>query len=527
MNKTLWRQNMSKVFFRYLEHNNAELFTIVFLPQDGAKYPTVIIRSPYVDSFQNLSEEEICRIKSEEYQCWLENNYAVVFQHCRGRGKSTGDCIPYINERDDGLFLQDWIRNQPFYNGELYLWGGSYTAAVHFVTSPFAEDIKGAVLLFNDCERYNSNYRNGFFKMGLHGSWYVGMYKNKTLANKNYTPESFNILPLSNFSKTVFGESAKNFDEVLKHPNKNDDFWKTHAGGFESHDAIKHANIPILLLTGFYDIFTGGVFDMWNSLDAQTKSKSVLIVHPFDHDCNGNAEPINFENGNVHTEFGAFSILWLNSVRDNSESPFKKGKVTYYKLFDNKWHCDDFNTAKQQQKISLGNGKVSYKYNPDNPATFKGGLSANFGGNAWQDEPGLRDDIITVYTPEFAEDTFVKGKIKAKLKVKSDCEDTCFYIRISLCKNEGYYGIRDDINQISNFDDEYVPNTEIYMDFSFDDHAFVIKKGEKLRIDISSSAFPHYVRHTNNKGLFSEQTETKIADNTVILGESYIELPID
>ena len=66
---------------------------------------------------------------------------------------------------------------------------------------------------------------------------------------------------------------------------------------------------------------------MWNSLDAQTKSKSVLIVHPFDHDCNGNAEPINFENGNVHTEFGAFSILWLNSVRDNSESPFKKGKV--------------------------------------------------------------------------------------------------------------------------------------------------------------------------------------------------------
>ena len=259
----------------------------------------------------------------------------------------------------------------------------------------------------------------------------------------------------------------------------------------------------------------------------QTKSKSVLIVHPFDHDCNGNAEPINFENGNVHTEFGAFSILWLNSVRDNSESPFKKGKVTYYKLFDNKWHCDDFNTAKQYQKINLGKGEISYKYNPDNPATFKGGLSANFGGNAWQDEPGLRDDIITVYTPEFAEDTFVKGKIKAKLKVKSDCEDTCFYIRISLCKNEGYYGIRDDINQISNFDDEYVPNTEIYMDFSFDDHAFVIKKGEKLRIDISSSAFPHYVRHTNNKGLFSEQTETKIADNTVILGESYIELPID
>lgn len=50
--------------------------------------------------------------------------------------------------------------------------------------------------------------------------------------------------------------------------------------------------------------------------------------------------------------------------------------------------------------------------------------------------------------------------------------------------------------------------------------------GEKLRIDISSSAYPHYVRHTNHKGLFSEQTTAKIADNTVILGESYIEIPI-
>ena len=74
----------------------------------------------------------------------------------------------------------------------------------------------------------------------------------------------------------------------------------------------------------------------------------------------------------------------------------------------------------------------------------------------------------------------------------------------SLVKEDGYYGLRDDINQISNFCADYKPNAEIEMEFSFDEHAFVVKKGEKLRIDISSSAFPLYVRHTNNKGLFSE-----------------------
>ena len=245
-----------KVFFEYLEFSGAKLFTVVCLPNGCGKFPTVIYREPYVDNDEELSKEEICTNRLRGFKVWLDNGYAVVFQHCRGRGKSSGDCIPYIYEREDGLFLQNWIRQQPFYNGELYLCGGSYTSSVHFVTAPFAEDIKGAVLEVQDCERYNCNYRNGFYKMGLHGGWYVGMYKKKSNLKKNFTPASYNMLPLSEFSKTVLGEKAEDFDEILKHPDKNDSFWKTRYGGGEAHEAIKHANIPILLVTGFYDIYT-------------------------------------------------------------------------------------------------------------------------------------------------------------------------------------------------------------------------------------------------------------------------------
>ncbi len=519
---------MGYSFFEYLNVDGAELFTVVSLPQKSGVFPTVIMRSPYVDEEEFLSEEEICQNKLDEYKEWNENGYAVVFGHCRGRGKSTGDCIPYINEREDSLFLQEWIRKQPFYNGELFLFGRSYTSSVHFVTAPFAEDIKGAVLQVQDCERYNCNYRNGFYKMGLHGGWYImSMYKQKSIKEKNFTTESFNMLPLLDLSKTVFQEAAEDFDEILKHPNRNDAFWKTRYGGGEAHNAIKHANIPILLVTGFYDLYTGGIFDMWNSLDSDTKSKSSLIVHPFDHSRTGEGQPIEFENGHIEENIVPNSIKWFDSVLGKCEPPFEKQKVTYYKLFDNCWCCDDFAETEQCIKFVLGDKAVSYEYNPQNPATFNGGLSTNFGGSAWQDKPNSRNDIITLYTNAFSEDTFVKGKMKAKLKVKSNCEDTCFYIRISLCKEEGDFGLRDDINQISNFSDAYVPNTEIYMDFSFDEHAFVIKKGEKLRIDISSSAFPHYVRHTNNKGLFSAQTNTKTAINTVMLKDSYIEIPID
>lgn len=514
-------------FWKYLAFNGADLFTLIYLPASSGKFPTVLYRAPYVDDDEFASEEAVCEKYFLEFKAWIDGGYAVAFQHCRGRGKSTGDCIPYINEREDGLFFQDWVRKQPFYNGELYLCGGSYTSSVHFVTAPFADDIKGAILQIQDTERYNCNYRNGFFKIGLHGGWYVDMYKKKSIRQKNYTAESYNLLPLSSFSKTVFGEPAADFDAILQHPDKDDAFWDTRFGGGEARNAVTHANIPVLLVTGFYDIYTGGIFDMWNKLDPQTKAQSALAVHPFDHGGNGDGQPIRFENGDIATAFKDYPVRWADSVRGCGESPFERGKVTYYKLFADTWCCDDFAQADHRAVFSLGDGTVSYRYDPNDPAVFPGGLSANFDGSAWQDEPNKRSDIITVYTPVFQEDTFVKGKIEAKMKVRSDCEDTCFYMRLSLCKNEGDYGLRDDINQISNFCSDYIPGTEIEMAFSFDEHAFVIKKGEKIRIDISSSAFPHYVRHTNNKGLFSEQTSVKTATNTVNLGESYICIPIE
>lgn len=514
-------------YYEYLPVEKAALFTVVCLPPNTVSLPTVIFRSPYVDDSQDKREEDIVSIIISEKENWLKKGYAVVFQHCRGRGKSSGDFIPYINEREDGLYLQDWIRKQPFYNGELYLVGASYTSSVHFVTAPFAEDIKGAVLEVQDCERYNCNYRNGFFKMGLHGGWFANNYKKKSISVKNYVTESYHTLPLIDFSQMVFGETAEAFDQILLHPDKNDAFWHTRLGGGEAHNAVKNAGIPILFVTGFYDIYTGGIFDMWHGLDGETRLKSALLVHPYNHGNQAENQPVTFDNGSSREMFGDYAVQWLDFVRRKDKAPFETGKVTYYKLFGRQWCTDEFKAGKIQFSFHLGEGERSYLYNPYAPASFKGGLSANFDGAAWQDGPDSRYDILSFFSPVFTEDTFVKGKISAKLRIKSDCQDTCFYIRLSLVKEEGHYGLRDDINQIANFCSDYVPGQEIDMTFSFDEHAFEIHKGEKIRVDISSSAFPWYVRHTNHKGLYSLQKTANSAINTIICNKSSVTMPVE
>ena len=399
----------------------------------------------------------------------------------------------------------------------------------HFKPGAMVTDVcgvKGAVLEVQDQDRYNCNYRNGFYKIGLHGGWYVSMYKRKTLREKNYTTDSYRMLPLSSFSKTVFGECAADFDEILRHPDRDDPFWDTRFGGGESKNAITHAQIPILLTTGFYDIYTGGVFDMWRGLDEKTRALCALAVHPYDHGGTGEGQPVHFEKGALSEAFENYKVRWLDFVRGKCDAPFAPGKVTYYQLFENKWCCDDFYTANGMKKMPLGEGNATFRYDPRTPTCFKGGLSANFGGTAWQDPPSARGDMLSVYTPVCEKDVAVKGKMRVHLAVSSDAEDTCFYVRLSLCKAQGDLGLRDDINRISNFVSDHRPGEVVEMEFSFDEHAFLLQKGERIRVDIASSAYPYYVPHTNCRGLFSEQTTTKVATNTVVLADSFLELPV-
>ena len=512
----------------YIDCSGAKLFTVVLLPDSTGKFPVIIVRSPYVDSYENESEENIEITYLNAYKNWLSRGYAVVSQHCRGRGKSQGDCIPYINEREDSLALYEWVRNQEFYNGELFLKGESYLTSVHYATAPFADDVKGAVFGVQDSERYNICYRNGFLKKVLHCSWYVRMYKAKSHMKKNYTDGSFDILPLRDFTKTVFGEEAEDFNEMLKAPNPADDFWNTRFGGCDARNATDNVKFPVLFTTGFYDIYTGGIFDMWNKMSEQTKNMSALVVSPYDHNDSFDAQnSIEFPMGRRAEKFGSlYEIEWFDYIRGKGESPFKTGEITYYNLFENRWHTAKTLSPSDCMDITLGDSEVSYVYNPYDAPGFKGGLSTNFGGSVLQDKPNSRYDIVSVYTAPFEQDVCVKGKMSAKLTVKSDCEDTCFYVRVSIEKEKGDYGLRDDITSLCYQLGDYEPGSVVTLNFSFDEHAFVIHKGERLRVDISSADNEHYVRHTNQKGLYSEQTTAKVAHNTVYLQKSALTLPV-
>lgn len=53
------------------------------------------------------------------------------------------------------------------------------------------------------------------------------------------------------------------------------------------------------------------------------------------------------------------------------------------------------------------------------------------------------------------------------------------------------------------------------------DVAYRVKRGSRLRLDISSSDFPQYAVHSNFPGIWSEQERIQKARQTVLSGKEF------
>jgi len=54
------------------------------------------------------------------------HGYVFALVDVRGRGNSEGTFDPFVNEGRDGYDIVEWLAKQPWCNGKVTMWGGSY-----------------------------------------------------------------------------------------------------------------------------------------------------------------------------------------------------------------------------------------------------------------------------------------------------------------------------------------------------------------------------------------------------------------
>jgi len=498
--------------------DGVNLYTRIAIPKGGDKFPIIFIRTPYEHSHNGIAHD-ISLYVNDKY---INHGYAVVFQHCRGRGDSEGVCVPY-DEREDGLNSLKIIRELDIYNGEIYLFGLSYLSTVHLCyldTNP--EDIKGAVLNIQTDRIYFRNYRNGCCYDYCNLNWWLGM-----LDRQFPSPNLKGAVkrPYKDIIKRALGVEYPNYTNLLLN-DKYNDFWENDP---RTH-AIDNLKIPVLFVEGWYDFYIEGMFSMWERLPDRTKKRSAFIVGPWGHATSvaKNTEyPL--DNGNIP---GDYDVEWFDSIRDGKAYKYAKtGEVNYYSIGSDSWKKSEYpkessdlaklyfgeNNALQSAPIKT-ESSVSYEYNPEKRlGCFK------YNNIYKAHEVGRVDTVMSFLSEEFGEDVSFFGKIRWHMKVKSSCDDTAFFIRVYLVENGTAYNLTETITSLSHIKEDCRGDEEITLDLFTPPIAFTVKRGGKIRVDISSDG-GIYVPHANVKGHWAEVSETKIATNTIYLKDSFIEL---
>ncbi len=144
-----------------------------YSPRNSSRLPTVLVRSPYGRRgvFGALFATP-----------FAERGFQVLIQSCRGTFGSGGHMDPFANERADGLATVAWLKEQPWYSGELAMIGLSYLGFVQWaIASEIGDDLKAMVPQVTTSEFRGQTYAGESFTLDTALSWtYMMAYQEKS-----------------------------------------------------------------------------------------------------------------------------------------------------------------------------------------------------------------------------------------------------------------------------------------------------------------------------------------------------------
>lgn len=99
--------------------DGVRLSTDVYLSGSGEPGPVVLIRLPYDKTGTYTFVPQVAGY-------FTARGYHVVAQDVRGKFRSEGESLVFVNEAADGHDTIDWVTRQPFSDGVVGMWGDSY-----------------------------------------------------------------------------------------------------------------------------------------------------------------------------------------------------------------------------------------------------------------------------------------------------------------------------------------------------------------------------------------------------------------
>ncbi len=336
--------------------DKVELNATLYLPKtpDGSppKTPVIFTLTPYI---------------SDTYHArgayFASHGYVFALVDVRGRGNSGGEFEPFTNEPRDGHDVVEWLAKQPFCDGKVAMWGGSYAGFDQWATAkefpPHLATIVPAAAAHPglDYPSYNNigmTYDVQWFTLTSGHTPQDNLFGDQKFWRTKFLDAYKKHLPFKSLDSFV-GNPSVNFQRILKHPTA-DAYYDTMLPTREQFQKIA---LPILTITGQYDGDELGALTYYRdhlaNASPQARAKHFLIIGPWDHP--GTRTPTDEVAG---VKFGPSAIVDLNdlhrqwydwTMKGGPKPAFLKNQVAYYLLApgnsgaNGEWkYADDFET---------------------------------------------------------------------------------------------------------------------------------------------------------------------------------------
>jgi putative CocE/NonD family hydrolase len=509
-----------------------------YYPAGSGPWPTLFMRQPY--------GRDIASTVVYAHPAWFaRHGYHVAIQDVRGRGGSDGEFYPFRNEGRDGAEAIAWLRNHPACNGKIGMYGFSYQGATQLLAA--AEQPEGLVCVaphMTAADLYHGwFYHQGALRLSATLSWGIQMLREdarrRGLREASDTLEAAwaNIRAQAQFAP--YGNHPPIADPAL--PDYVRD-WVSHRDpgeyweGLDVSTRCAWITVPALHIAGWFDSYLEGSVAGYRMLRNHAGSEfardhQFLIAGPWVHIPWGDrAGEVDFgEAANLNTD--KVLLRWFNHWLKDSGEFVSEPRVRYFALGTNGWHsAAEFPDGAQNAVYLRSNGNANsskgdgtfsalppegdepcdvFVYDPEVPVTAPGGPQA-LAGSFDQAALELGNNVLVYSTREVVRETEIFGQPRVKLFAATSAPHADLVAKLVKVKpNRRTEFLCIGIARSSWLFREtgYVADVIHTWEFTLEPIAFVLAPGERLRLEIASSAFPLYDRNP------STPVPPQLADN--------------
>jgi putative CocE/NonD family hydrolase len=531
----------------------------VYRPLEGGDHPVLLLRTPYDKTYAQGGSGYL------HPSWWARHGWLVVVQDCRGRFRSEGVFYPFVNEAKDGYDSVEWAARLLGADGRVAMYGFSYPGATQLLAATERPPSLVAVCPGTTASQYYEGwtYQGGALNLAFAANWAAGLAACAAITAADGTGISrlegvagradwFSHLPL--LEPPVLGrDDVPYYFDWIEHASY-DDYWRATAID-EDYTRIE---VPGLHVGGWYDIFLSGTVANFRGIAGRQK----LLVGPWQH---GPWEPLLGAGADAAAPaVNDWQLRFLDEVVKGRPSGALDSPVTAYVLGDG-WRdlgdwpppgaepVDWYLHSGGRANSKYGDGVLSpqppadeppdvFVHDPLAPVGSAGGHSCcddsltPMGPRSQHGSERWGDTLVYTSAP-LDEHLELVGDVWVTLHAATTALDTDFTAKLCRVDPDGEsvnlkQGIvRARFRRSLSQPELLTPGRIEEYRISLGPVGVRIPAGYRLRLDVSSSDFPHWDRNLNTGGPLGREgpEQAIVATQTVLHSAAHpsrITLPV-